>query len=63
MSGLWLENGLHLNIADEAAEEIAREIGEKGSATFGGAKVRMVLPTRPKPVREDVPKIKFGKYI
>jgi hypothetical protein len=44
MAGLWLRDGLHLNITDEAAEEIAEEFKKNGSAFFGEAEVRMVLP-------------------
>ncbi len=46
MSGLWLENGLHLNITYEGAKEIAGEIKKNGYAMFAGSKVKMVLPTK-----------------
>ncbi len=46
MSGLWLENGLHLNITYEGAKEIVSEIEKNGFAMFGGSKVKMVLPTK-----------------
>lgn len=53
MSGLWLENGLHLNIADELAAELARELSEKGFTKFGGSKVIAVLPTSPRLVLKE----------
>ena len=56
MSGLWLEDGLHLNISDEAAEKIAREIDENGYALFGNSKVRAVLPTRRSKKATPLPK-------
>ncbi len=51
MSGIWLKDGTHFNIQDEASEEIAKEMREKGSATFLGVEVRMVRTTPSRPLR------------
>ncbi len=62
MSGKWLEDGTHFNIKDDAAKEIAKEMREKGSATFLGEEVRMVLPTQPgQPQKVENRSIKLPK--
>jgi len=44
MAGLWLENGLHLQIQNSLAKELAAEIQKNGSAEYLGSKIRMVKP-------------------
>ena len=44
MAGLWLENGLHLQIQNKAAIELAEKMRREGSADFSGTRIRMVLP-------------------
>lgn len=44
MAGLWLENGLHLQIKNSLAKELAEEIQKNGSADFLGTKVQAVKP-------------------
>lgn len=49
MAGIWLENGLHLQIKNSLTKELAEEIHKNGSADFMGSKVQMVLPNSSTP--------------
>jgi hypothetical protein len=44
MAGLWLENGLHLQISRSEAKRLAAQMQKDGSADFSGTRIKMVLP-------------------
>jgi len=54
MAGLWLENGLHLQIQNSLAKELAKEIQKNGSAEFLGSKIRMVKPDSSKTLSKPI---------